>query len=326
MDTNNVKIVGLGGMGCRVVHRLMAEDTKDIKLVACDTDKSSLGRVNAHYHVLLGKNLSYGAGGQKLLKLNWLMGLKGKDNLMSLIEGTDMLFLVAGMGGDIATTAAALLAMLAKKAGVLTIAIVTKPFSFEGPARNDAAEQGINELIEVADTTIVIPNDRLLSRVEHVADLSSAFSAVEPELINMIKQITFIMIKAITTYILSLDMKDFRKLLGNAGRAHIGMGKGSGVIRAIEATIAAIQDLYLTVPLNKATRVVCIMNCCHDLHIRAVYEVNWMVGTIAKPETPIVYAVTIDWDAKDTVEVTLITSDSVRNQSLPVYGKADGVK
>ena len=300
------RVLGLGGLGCSIVNNLMSAEPDEIKSIACDADAICLEHMRAHSHVLLSSRSPKVSGAQGLPNFGRLAALENKDNIIPVVQGTDVLFLIAGMGGSTATNAAPVMAKLARKAGTLVIAIVTKPFSFEGPERNHIAEQGIKELIAATDTTIVIPNDRLLSRVEHAAGSSNAFNAVEPLLTDLVKQATIVLYHTLKHPLICFVIEDLEEVLGNAGRACIGMGRAEGSTCTFDAARAAIKDTLIDMPLSKATRIQIILYVGRDSIGGDMRRAMDEIAGAVNPEADIMTGTALNTDAADYSECTLI--------------------
>lgn len=300
------KIMGIGGCGCDMIHRLMEDEKQAITMIACDTDEACLEQIHAHHRILLGSRLLHGAGAQGQPDLGQRGVWESRDELVQSLQGTDMLFLLAGMGGGTGTSAISAVARLAKEAGALTIAVVTAPFPFEGLERGNTAEHGITLLTRSADATIVIPYEQFLSTINHDPNPRNIFNVANPVLGDLMKLVTIGLVETLLNPIICLDLNDATQLLGNIGRAYVGWGIGSGQRGALEAAHNALADPLLNGTLTKVERLMIIMQLGLAIPYEEISEVTKAVCDATNPEASILLGAALDGQTRDLVQVALI--------------------
>jgi cell division protein FtsZ len=236
-----ILVIGVGGGGCNAVHTMMLADLKGVEFVAVNTDVQALNRVDAH-RIQIGGDVSRGLGAGANPEVGRRSALEDVDKIRSVVAGADMIFVTAGMGGGTGTGAAPIIAQVARESGILTVAVVTTPFGFEGPKRSRNAEEGLRELRRFTDTLIVIPNDRLESVVDRGTPLIDAFKKADDVLRQGVQGISDIITRP---GLINLDFADVRTTMANMGRAVMGIGTASGPDRALIAARAAINSPLL---------------------------------------------------------------------------------
>lgn len=304
-----VKVVGIGGGGCNIVHSLMQEGLKGIQVVAVNTDTHGLESIAAHSHVLIGKKLTRGLGASGDPDLGKLAAEESKDKLLELVKGTHVLFIVAAMGGGTGTGAAPLVAKLAREAGAITIAVVTRPFVFEGERREKVAEEGITLLTKIADSIFVIDNNELLHEIEPNVTVETAFKLIDSKLIDLVKQVTVTIGQLITVPgLINLDFDDVKSILSDAGTLHVGMGRATGEHSAVSAAKTAIASMLPSVCLDRATGIVFNVSGGKDL---TLFEVNAAAEIIAKAagrDAQIIFGVEHEPKLGNSVQVILVAT------------------
>ena len=250
-DNNDavIKVIGVGGGGTNAVNRMIREDVKGVDFISINTDKQALLSSMAENQIQIGEKLTRGLGAGAKPEVGKKAAEESREQIVSLLDGTDMVFVTAGMGGGTGTGAAPIVAKLAKEMGILTVGVVTKPFGFEGKIRMKNAEEGIKDLKASVDTLITIPNDRLLQIVQKNTSMVDAFSIAD----NVLKQ----GIQSISDLIkmpglINLDFADVTSIMKDKGLAHMGIGTASGENRAIEAAKEAIQSPLLETSIRGA--------------------------------------------------------------------------
>ena len=247
--TATIKVIGVGGAGNNAVNRMIREDVKGVDFISINTDKQALLSSMAENQIQIGEKLTRGLGAGAKPEVGKKAAEDSREQIVSLLDGTDMVFVTAGMGGGTGTGAAPIVAKLAKEMGILTVGVVTKPFGFEGKIRMKNAEEGIKDLKASVDTLITIPNDRLLQIVQKNTSMVDAFSIAD----NVLKQ----GIQSISDLIkmpglINLDFADVTSIMKDKGLAHMGIGTASGENRAIEAAKEAIQSPLLETSIRGA--------------------------------------------------------------------------
>ncbi|HOJ01650.1 MAG TPA: cell division protein FtsZ, partial [Anaerolineaceae bacterium] len=263
-----IKVIGVGGGGCNAVNRMISEGIRGIEFVSINTDGQALLFSKAETRVRIGDKVTRGRGAGGVPEVGRKAAEESSEELYQVLKGSDMVFVTAGMGGGTGTGAAPIIAQIAKEVGALTIGVVTKPFTFEGVQRIQAAEVGITKLKEQADTLIVIPNDRLLQIVDKRASLEEAFSAADDVLRQGIQGIS----ELITVPgRINLDFADVRTIMSEGGAALMAVGRGSGENRAREAAERAISSNLLDITIDGAHGILFNVTGGPDL---TLFEVN----------------------------------------------------
>ncbi len=300
-----IKVIGLGGGGCNAVTRMVRENIQGVDFIAMNTDAQALAICEAPECIQLGPKLTKGLGaggdhviGQKAAEEN-------RDDLKELVTGADMVFLTAGMGGGTGTGSIPVIAEVSKHGGALTIAVVTKPFGFEGSHRMETAEEGIENLVDKVDTLIIIPNDRLLTLCDHKTGVDSAFKLADDVLRHGVQAIA----EVITTPgVINLDFADVRAIMMDAGPAWMSIGRGTGQNRAVDAAKEALASPLLDVSIEGSTAV--LFNVVGDTNL-TLFEVNQAADVIkaaVDPDANIIFGVANDPDMDNEVRITLITT------------------
>ena len=301
----SLKVMGVGGGGCNAINRMIQERLHGVEFIAVNTDAQALISCEAPLKIRIGDSLTKGLGSGGDPAKGEKSARESRDELLETLQGTEMVFITAGMGGGTGTGAAPIVAEVAKEVGALSVAVVTKPFSFEGSRRRAVAEDGIQQLQEKVDTLIVIPNDRLLAITEKRVPLHEAFRLADDVLRQGIQGIS----ELITiTGDVNLDFADVKSVMQNAGQALMSIGWGSGEDRAAEAARAAISSALLDVAIDGASGV--LFNITGDESL-TLYEVNEAAEIIAKavdPEANIIFGTVTDPRMENKLKITLIAT------------------
>ncbi|MBI4216343.1 MAG: cell division protein FtsZ [Chloroflexi bacterium] len=308
-----IKVIGVGGGGGNAVSRMYGHHLKGAEFICLNTDAQALGRMECDKKLRIGEKVTrgLGAGGDPA------MGAKAADeneaDIKAFCADTDMVFVTAGMGGGTGTGAAPVVAEIAKSAGALTIAVVTRPFSFEGSRRRGVADEGITRLKERADTVIAIPNDRLLDLCDHKTPVEAAFRMADEVLRMGVQAIT----EVITVPgIVNLDFADVRAIMKESGMAWMSIGEATGQNRAVEAAHAAITSPLLDVAVDGSKGVLLEFTGGADVTLLEVNEAAEMVAKAVDPDANIIFGFIQDPALESKLRVTLIaTGFSVRNHS-----------
>jgi len=303
-----IKVLGLGGGGCNAITRMVQEEIQGVDFIGINTDAQALLLTEAPVRIQIGEKLTRGLG----VGGDHIMGLKAaeqsRDELRECIAGADMVFITAGMGGGTGTGAAPAVAELAKEAHALTIAVVTKPFAFEGAHRREVAEEGIARLLDKVDTLIVIPNDRLISLCDNKTAVGNAFKIADDVLRHGVQSIA----EVITVPgVINLDFADVKAVMKDAGPAWMSIGHGTGQNRAIDAAKAALASPLLDVSVEGAKGV--LFNVCggSSLTLFEVSEAAEVIGKAVDPEANIIFGVVFDPKMDNEVRITLICTGFV---------------
>lgn len=300
-----IKVIGLGGGGCNAVTRMVRENIQGVEFIAMNTDAQALAICEAPQCIQLGAKLTKGLGvggdhawGMKAAEEN-------RDELKDLVIGADMVFVTAGMGGGTGTGAAPIVAEIAKSSGALTIAVVTKPFEFEGTHRCEVAEEGIGNLLDKVDTLIIIPNDRLLTLCDQKTGVDSAFKLADDVLRHGVQAIA----EVITTPgMINLDFADVKAIMKDAGPAWMSIGRGTGQNRAVDAAKEALASPLLDVSIEGSKAV--LFNVVGGTSL-TLFEVNQAADVIkgaVDPDANIIFGVANEPSMESDVRITLITT------------------
>ena len=317
-DVVALKIVGVGGGGGNAVNRMidsgivnkLGEGTEvirdsDIQFLAINTDRQALKRSLADVKIVIGEKSTKGRGAGGNPERGQKAAEESRDEIEAALRGAQMIFITAGMGGGTGTGAAPIVAEIAKEQGILTVAIVTKPFEFEGRDRMEQAEMGILELRQHVDSLLVIPNDRLSLLPDANLTLANAFKAAD----NILKQGTMCISKIVTdTGLINLDFADLAAVMQDAGDAHMGVGKGSGKDKAREAVEMAISSPLLETSIDGAKALLVNFVASPDIGLSETALANSMIKEAAHPSAKIFRGVTFDDRMKDEVEITVIAT------------------
>jgi len=301
----NIKVVGVGGGGTNAVNRMIEAGLQGVHFVAMNTDGQALQASNAPDRLQLGSKLTRGLGAGSNPEVGQNAALESREEIRALIEGADMVFVTAGMGGGTGTGGAPIVAEIAKECQALTVAVVTKPFSFEGRRRMAQAERGIAQLKEKVDTLIVIPNDRLLQVVEKRTSMLDAFKIADDVLRQGVQGISDLIT---VPGLINLDFADVRTIMTNAGSALMGIGRASGDDRAVKAAKQAISSPLLEASIEGAKGILLNITGSSNLGLFEVNEAAEIIAEAADPEAMIIFGAVIDEQLQDEIRVTVIAT------------------
>ncbi|HTY81951.1 MAG TPA: cell division protein FtsZ [Dehalococcoidales bacterium] len=300
-----IKVIGLGGGGSNAVTRMVRENIQGVEFIAMNTDAQALAICEAPTCIQLGPKLTKGLGAGGDHHVGHKAAEETRDELREVVSGADMVFVTAGMGGGTGTGSISVVAELAKQSGALTIAVVTKPFTFEGAHRMQNAEEGIEDLIDKVDTLIIIPNDRLLTLCDHKTGVDSAFKLADDVLRHGVQAIA----EVITTPgMINLDFADVKAIMKDAGPAWMSIGKGSGQNRAIDAAKAALASPLLDVSIEGSKAVLFNVVGSSSLTLFEVNQAAEVIKGAVDPEANIIFGVANDAVSENEVTITLIAT------------------
>ncbi len=299
-----IKVIGVGGGGCNAVNRMINYEFKGPEFCAMNTDKQALITSKAETRIQIGEKLTKGLGAGADPEVGMKAAEESKQEIMQALEGTDLVFITAGMGGGTGTGAAPVVAQIAKEMGILTVAVVTKPFGFEGSRRLAHAEKGIDNLKKYVDTLVVIPNEKLL-QVMPKGSMLDAFRYADDVLRQGIQGITDLII---TPSLINLDFADVRTVMKNKGFAHMGIGKAKGENKTFEAVKNAVYSPLLETEISGATGVLINVKGDVDLPLEEIYQAVDLVKEVVDPDCNIIFGAGIDANMDDEVEITLIAT------------------
>lgn len=300
-----IKVVGVGGGGGNAINRMITEGLGGVEFIAVNTDNQALMMSKAKTRVRIGEKLTRGLGAGGNPEIGREAAQESADDMYDVLRGADMVFIACGMGGGTGTGAAPVVAQIAKELGALTIGVVTRPFTFEGPRRQQSAEKGIETLKSQVDTLIVIPNDRLLQVAHKNATLQQAFSLADDVLRQGIQGISeLITVPAL----INLDFADVRTIMSEGGAALMAVGRSTGDERARKAAEAAIASGLLDVTIDGARGILFNITGGSDLSLFEVNEAAAIIKESAHPEVNMIFGAQIDESMGDEVRITVIAT------------------
>lgn len=310
--TATIKVVGVGGGGGNVINRMIEAGLRGVEFITVNTDRQALGLSKANKKIQIGEKLTRGLGAGANPEIGKCSAEESKAEIAEALKGADMVFVTAGMGGGTGTGAAPIVAETSREMGILTVAVVTKPFPFEGKRRTSQAEAGIDELKQCVDTLIVIPNEKLLQVVEKQTCLQDAFDMSD----NVLKQGVQGISDLITIPgLVNLDFADVKTIMLDAGIAHIGTGRASGENRAQEAARQAIHSPLLETSIEGAGGVLINVTGGRDLGLLEINEAAELVQKSVDPEANIIFGAVIDENLKDEIVITVIATGFNKSQA-----------
>lgn len=301
----NIKVIGIGGGGNNAVNRMISTNIRGVEFIAVNTDSQVLESSCAAKKLVIGDKITRGKGAGANPEVGKRSAEESIEDIRAILSGADMVFITAGMGGGTGTGAAPVVAKAAKELGILTAAIVTKPFAFEGKRRALQAEAGIAELSKYVDSLIVIPNERLKQVEDTHITLANAFEIADDVLRRGVKAISEIING---TGFVNLDFADVTTIMKNAGYAHMGVGAAKGTDKAQLAAMAAISSPLLETSISGATGVLVSITAAEDIELDEVETASRMIYEEAHPEATIIWGATFDPDLVDEMRVTIIAT------------------
>lgn len=300
-----ILVVGVGGGGCNAVNTMIRSKVTGVEFVAVNTDLQALNRIAAH-RVQIGGQLSRGLGAGANPEIGRRAALEDLEKIRSILKGADMVFVTAGMGGGTGTGAAPIISQVAMEIGALTVAVVTKPFSFEGPKREKNADEGLQELRKHADTLIVIPNDRLMSVVERSVPLTDAFKMADDILRQGVQGISDIITRP---GLINLDFADVKTTMSRMGRAVMGIGMGRGEGRAMEAARNAIASPLLEdASIRGAKGVLVNFHGGSDMTLHEVIEASQLISEEGNRDINMIFGTVVEDEPRDEIRITVIAA------------------
>jgi cell division protein FtsZ len=300
-----IKVIGVGGGGNNALHRMMENGIRGVEFVSINTDAQALHNSQADHKIHIGKTITRGLGAGMNPDIGRAAAEESKDEILEVIKNADMVFITAGLGGGTGTGAAPVVAELAKKVGILTVAVVTKPFAFEGAKRRELADKGLEALKHHVDTIIMIPNDRILQIIDKKTSLLDAFKTVDEILRQGVAGISDLIT---TPGMINVDFADVKAIMQNAGSALMGIGRGTGENRALDAARAAIDSPLLEMSIDGAKGVLFNITGGRDLGMYEVDDAAKYITKAADPEARIIFGAVIDEDLEEEVKITVIAT------------------
>ena len=307
MDENvtTIKVIGVGGGGGNAVNRMVSDGLQGVEFIAMNTDQQALAKNHASVKVQLGSKLTKGRGAGADPEIGQRAAEESKDEIANALKGSQMVFITAGMGGGTGTGAAPVVAEVAHDLGILTVGIVTKPFSFEGKRKMGLAEQGIANLLMHVDSLIVIPNERLKMISQEKITLMNAFQAADNVLRQGVESISALI--NVPAFI-NLDFADVRSIMKDAGYAHMGVGSAKGAGKAENAAKAAISSPLLETSIAGAHGVIINITSSPDIGLEDVETAAGLITQSAHPDANIIWGTAFDENLSDEMRVTVVAT------------------
>jgi len=305
LNQANIKVVGVGGGGGNAVNRMISAGLSGVDFWTMNTDAQVLKMSMAQNRIQLGSRLTNGLGAGGEPTKGEKAAEESRDDIMVALDGSDMVFITAGMGGGTGTGAAPVVAQIAKELGALTVAVVTKPFSFEGKRRMNQAIQGLEKLKENVDTLIVIPNDKLIEVVERRTTIREAFYVVDEILLRGVQGISDIIT---VPGLINVDFADVKAVMSMSGSALMGIGRGSGEGRALEAAKNAVNSPLLEISINGASGIIFNVTGGPDMTLHEVYEAAEVIHDSVLDDAVVIFGAVVDDRIQGEIQITVIAT------------------
>jgi len=300
-----IKVIGVGGGGCNAVNRMIDAGLQGAEFIAINTDKQALNRCNAETKIQIGEKLTRGLGAGGNPDVGQRSAEETLEEITRMLEGADMVFVTAGMGGGTGTGAAPVIAKVSKDMGILTVAVVTKPFAFEGSKRAKQAELGLEYLQKYVDSLVVVPNDKLIETSNTNTTMIEAFNMADDILRQGVQGITDL----ISDYaLINVDFADVKSVMTDRGVAHMGVGKGSGEGRAQQAVKNATESPLLETSIEGAKAILLYISGGYDMGMLEVNEIASLISEKANPDAILIFGAAVDANAHDEITLTVIAT------------------
>ena len=318
-----IKVIGVGGGGNNAVNRMIAKNIQGVDFVTVNTDRQALGRSNAPHQIVIGEKITKGFGAGAKPEIGARAAEESIDELKAMLAGADMVFVTAGMGGGTGTGAAPVVARIAHEMDILTVAIVTKPFAFEGKKRMDQAVAGIEELSQYVDSLVVIPNERLKQVSDTRITLFNAFESADDVLRRGVQSISDLI--NVPGFI-NLDFADVTSVMAHSGLAHMGVGSATGKDKAEVAARAAISSPLLETSIQGATGVVISIYASPDVGLEDVDLASTMIANECNPDASVIWGVAFDPELEDEMRITIVATGFEKKPGDDAYAPKATVK
>lgn len=310
-----IKVIGVGGGGCNAVNRMVEAELKGVDFIAVNTDRQALNRCLAQTKIQIGEKLTRGLGAGANPEVGQKAAEETLDEITAHLDGADMVFITAGMGGGTGTGAAPIIAKAAKDMGILTVGVVTKPFTFEGAKRRRQAELGVNFLRKYVDSLVIVPNDKLIDNSQRNTTMVQAFEMAD----NVLKQGVQGISDLISDYaLINVDFADVKSVMTDRGIAHMGVGRGSGENRAQEAVKAAIESPLLETTISGAKAILLYVAGGYDLGMLEVSEIASLVEEKADRDCILIFGAAVDEAMENEIAITVIATGFAEGLEFPV--------
>ena len=316
-----IKVIGVGGGGGNAVNRMIKNGLTGVEFWLMNTDLQILNTSTCKNRIQLGAQLTNGLGAGGEPQIGEKAAQEAEKEITAAIEGSDMVFVTAGMGGGTGTGAAPIVAKIAKDLGILTIGVVTKPFSFEGKRRQNQALQGLEKLKEAVDALIVIPNDKLLDVVDRRVSLTESFVVVDEVLMRGVQGISDIIT---IPGLINVDFADVKTVMAASGSALMGIGRGSGEGRATEAANIAINSQLLETSINGASGVIVNITGGPDMTLHEVYDAANIINNAVLDDARVIMGAVVDDNIQGEIQITVIATGFELKSQMPTMAKEEG--
>ncbi len=320
--TATIKVIGVGGAGNNAVNRMVESGIRGVEFISVNTDRQALQESKAGAKIQIGEKITRGLGAGANPDIGAQSAEESKSEIAEVLRGADMVFVTAGMGGGTGTGAAPIVAACAKEMGILTIGVVTKPFTFEGKKRLSQAERGIESLKGKVDTLVVIPNDKLLQIIDRKTSIVDAFKMADDVLRQGVQGISDLIA---VPGLVNLDFADVKTIMLNTGMAHMGIGRASGENRAEDAAKQAIQSPLLETSIEGARGVIINITGGSELGLHEVNTAAELVQRSVDPEANIIFGAVIDENMGDEISITVIATGFEQDMPISTIGVAEKV-
>ncbi len=320
--TATIKVIGVGGAGNNAVNRMVESGIRGVEFISVNTDRQALQESKAGTKIQIGEKITRGLGAGANPDIGAQSAEENKSEIAEVLRGADMVFVTAGMGGGTGTGAAPIVAAAAKEMGILTIGVVTKPFTFEGKKRLSQAERGIESLKGKVDTLVVIPNDKLLQIIDRKTSIVDAFKMADDVLRQGVQGISDLIA---VPGLVNLDFADVKTIMLNTGMAHMGIGRAAGENRAEDAAKQAIQSPLLETSIEGARGVIINITGGSELGLHEVNTAAELVQRSVDPEANIIFGAVIDESMGDDISITVIATGFENEMPISTIGISDKV-
>ena len=318
-----IRVIGVGGGGCNAVNRMIEEGLKGVNFMSVNTDKQALNTSKAETKIQIGEKLTKGLGAGANPEIGQKAAEENFEEITKFITGADMIFITAGMGGGTGTGAAPVIAKAAKDLGILTVGVVTKPFTFEGKKRREHAEAGIKYLKKYVDSLVIVPNDRLLQISEKNTTMLEAFLKADDVLKQGVQGISDLIAEA---GLINLDFADVKTVMSDRGVAHMGVGHGRGENRVEDAVKSAIESPLLETSINGAKAILLNVMGGYDLGMLEINAIADQIEKAADEDAIVIFGSTIREDLQDEIIITVIATGFEERPSIEFGGNLGKVK
>lgn len=305
LSTAQIRVIGVGGGGCNAVNRMIEDGLKGVTFMSVNTDKQALNSSKAETKIQIGEKLTKGLGAGANPEIGQKAAEENFEEITKFIMGADMVFITAGMGGGTGTGAAPVIAKAAKDLGILTVGVVTRPFTFEGKKRREHADMGIKYLKKYVDSLVIVPNDKLLQIAEKRTTMMEAFAKADDVLKQGVQGISDLIAEA---GLINLDFADVKTVMSDRGVAHMGVGRGRGEDRVNDAVRTAIESPLLETSINGAKAILLNVMGGYDLGMLEINEIADQIEQAADEDAIVIFGSTVREDLQDEIIITVIAT------------------